>query len=190
MSIVSSENLACSQADPTISISCRLSVMWGVLSQGGVVRGLNLEPEPLWVNTGGVTLSHSERRMARAFELSMNSAWLCNDCVYMSVCVCVRACLHVYFWVLFVSVTWVLEDEFCVQKNNECMNSVQQWTGDFYDRAERKELSSVTYFVRPNFIESIENDLESISMAVQKKSSNWRWNIMQIWWKSNLWYAA
>lgn len=57
--------------------------MWGVLSQGGVVRGLNLEPEPLWVNTGGVTLSHSERRMARAFELSMNSGMAVYDCVFL-----------------------------------------------------------------------------------------------------------
>lgn len=95
MSIVSSENLACSQAEPTISISCRLSVMWGVLSQGGVVRGLNLEPEPLWVNTGGVTLSHSERRMARAFELSMNSGMAVYDCV----CVCFWICLSYFLCV-------------------------------------------------------------------------------------------
>lgn len=47
MSIVSSENLACSHADPTIRISCRLSVICGDRSQGGVVNGLSLEPEPL-----------------------------------------------------------------------------------------------------------------------------------------------
>lgn len=35
-------------------------------------------------------------------------------------------------------------NEFCVQ-NNECMNSVRQRTGEYYDRAEQKELSSVTY---------------------------------------------
>lgn len=49
MSIVNSENFACSQADPTISISCKLSVMCGDRSHGGVVNGLNLEPEPLHV---------------------------------------------------------------------------------------------------------------------------------------------
>lgn len=47
MSIVSSENFACSHADPTIRISCKLSVMCGDRSQGGVVNGLSLEPEPL-----------------------------------------------------------------------------------------------------------------------------------------------
>lgn len=47
MSIVSSENLACSTAEPTMRISCRESVMCGERSHGGVVSGLNLEPEPL-----------------------------------------------------------------------------------------------------------------------------------------------
>lgn len=47
MSIVSSENLACSTAEPTMSISWRDSVICGERSQGGVVNGLNLEPEPL-----------------------------------------------------------------------------------------------------------------------------------------------
>lgn len=50
MSMVSSENFACSQAEPTMSISCRLRVMWGDLSHGGVVSGDNLEPEPLHIS--------------------------------------------------------------------------------------------------------------------------------------------
>lgn len=51
MSMVNSENLACSQADPTINISCKLSVICGDRSHGGVVNGLSLEPEPLYVKT-------------------------------------------------------------------------------------------------------------------------------------------
>lgn len=47
MSIVSSENFACSTAEPTMRISCSESVMCGERSHGGVVSGLNLEPEPL-----------------------------------------------------------------------------------------------------------------------------------------------
>lgn len=47
ISIVNSENFACSTAEPTIRISCRESVICGVRSHGGVVNGLNLEPEPL-----------------------------------------------------------------------------------------------------------------------------------------------
>lgn len=47
MSIVNSENFACSHAEPTMSISCRLNVMCGDRSHGGVVSGDNLEPEPL-----------------------------------------------------------------------------------------------------------------------------------------------
>lgn len=50
ISMVSSENFACSHAEPTIIISWRLSVMCGDRSHGGVVNGLNLEPEPLHIN--------------------------------------------------------------------------------------------------------------------------------------------
>lgn len=95
ISIVSSENLACSQADPTISISCRLSVMCGVLSQGGVVSGLNLEPEPLSVNTRGVTLFYNERRMARAFEYRW-TPWCMT--VWMSAFVCLCLCGLLWEW--------------------------------------------------------------------------------------------
>lgn len=56
MSIVSSENLACSHVEPTIRISCKLSVIWGVISQGGVVSGLNLEPEILDISVVGTDL--------------------------------------------------------------------------------------------------------------------------------------
>lgn len=47
MSIVSSENLACSTAEPTIKISCNDKVICGDRSHGGVVKGLSLEPETL-----------------------------------------------------------------------------------------------------------------------------------------------
>lgn len=47
ISIVNSENFACSHADPTIKISCKLNVICADRSHGGVVNGLNLEPEPL-----------------------------------------------------------------------------------------------------------------------------------------------
>lgn len=47
MSIVNSENFACSHAEPTMSISCKLNVICGDRSHGGVVNGDNLEPEPL-----------------------------------------------------------------------------------------------------------------------------------------------
>lgn len=47
MSIVSSENFACSTAEPTMRISWRDKFMCDERSQGGVVNGLNLEPEPL-----------------------------------------------------------------------------------------------------------------------------------------------
>lgn len=68
MSIVSSENLACSHAEPTIKISCKLSVICGDRSHGGVVSGLSLEPEPLACQLGGVNLLEIKHRMARAFE--------------------------------------------------------------------------------------------------------------------------
>lgn len=45
--MVSSENFACSHVDPTMMISWRLKVICGDRSQGGVVKGLNLEPEML-----------------------------------------------------------------------------------------------------------------------------------------------
>lgn len=48
--MVNSENFACSHAEPTIIISCKLSVMCGDRSHGGVVNGLNLEPEPLYTS--------------------------------------------------------------------------------------------------------------------------------------------
>lgn len=65
MSIVNSENLACSHADPTIKISCKLNVMCGVLSHGGVVSGLNLEPDPLTLKNIA-KLVQSAMKMARA----------------------------------------------------------------------------------------------------------------------------
>ena len=85
MSIVSSENLACSQADPTIRISCRLSVMWGVRSQGGVVSGLNLEPEPLRIQHG-VKLPSSVRGTTNGpcFRLQFGHPYSC-----VCVCMCV-----------------------------------------------------------------------------------------------------
>lgn len=58
ISIVSSENFACSTVEPTMRISCRLSVMCGVRSHGGVVNGLSLEPEPLTVKR--VELAYSK----------------------------------------------------------------------------------------------------------------------------------
>lgn len=59
--MVNSENLACSQADPTIRISCRLRVICGERSQGGVVRGLSLEPEPLYVKWWSYPIRISHR---------------------------------------------------------------------------------------------------------------------------------
>lgn len=45
--MVSSLNLACSTAQPTMRISCSDNVICGDRSHGGVVSGDNLEPEPL-----------------------------------------------------------------------------------------------------------------------------------------------
>lgn len=68
MSIVNSENFACSHADPTIKISCKLNVICGVRSHGGVVSGLNLEPDPL-IKTMEQLLFRSAMKMARAFQM-------------------------------------------------------------------------------------------------------------------------
>lgn len=54
--MVSSENFACSHVEPTMRISCKLSVIWGFISHGGVVRGLNLEPEILHISMDGTDL--------------------------------------------------------------------------------------------------------------------------------------
>lgn len=43
MSIVSSENFACSELLPIINTSCRDKVIWGDLSTGGVMRLLSLK---------------------------------------------------------------------------------------------------------------------------------------------------
>lgn len=42
-------------------ISCRLSVIWGERSHGGVVSGLNLEPERLHILNGGIETCPSTR---------------------------------------------------------------------------------------------------------------------------------
>lgn len=62
ISIVSSENFACSTAEPTMRISCSESVICGDLSHGGVVNGLSLEPEALnRLNSEDVTIQSYNR---------------------------------------------------------------------------------------------------------------------------------
>lgn len=81
MSMVSSENFACSHAEPTIKISCSVSVMCGDRSHGGVVNGLNLEPEPLFVKNCEVNRFEKCQQMTRAFEwhswMGWMNAWNC-----------------------------------------------------------------------------------------------------------------
>lgn len=86
--MVNSENLACSHAEPTIRISCRLSVMFGVRSHGGVVSGLSLEPEPLNRSKRvKLSLFRIDTSMARAFVRRMN---VCEFvCVYV-ICECMN----------------------------------------------------------------------------------------------------
>lgn len=76
MSMVSSENFACSQAEPTINISCSVSVICGDRSHGGVVNGLNLEPEPLIVKKCEVNQVQKCPQMTRAFEWHSWMGWL------------------------------------------------------------------------------------------------------------------
>ena len=76
--MVNSENLACSHADPTMSISCKLSVICGDRSHGGVVNGLNLEPEPLLVKICEVILFVLKVTLARASEINDSMILMCD----------------------------------------------------------------------------------------------------------------
>lgn len=94
ISIVNSENFACSTAEPTrnlsvrdgvndeylyvpilvsisipIRISCSDRVICGDRSHGGVVSGLNLEPEPLNIKKVHTSSTQQICEMARAFAL-------------------------------------------------------------------------------------------------------------------------
>lgn len=93
ISMVSSENLACSHAEPTMRISWRLRVIWGDRSHGGVVSGDNLEPEPLPISRCSCAGPQANAG-ARAFteELRM---WRTNEVIWGEkeyVCACVSVC--------------------------------------------------------------------------------------------------